>query len=130
MIKYLASVNVDGTNAAFYSCVFAGVIGIVGSLFTAIFDPAFFLGVSWSQLSFTMLIGFFISFGQVFINMAVAKGNAAICAAILHTKTIYVVLFNWFIQGQALHFGQTAGIALVIIGSIVIRLGNAILCWK
>jgi drug/metabolite transporter (DMT)-like permease len=97
MIKYLTTVNVNGTNAAFYSCVFAGVIGLIGSLVTVIIDPDFFDGVTWFQLTFTMLIGFFISFGQVFINLAVSKGNAAISAAILHTKTVWVVLFNLFV---------------------------------
>ena len=88
------------------------------------FDSELLAKVEMAELLTTMTIGFFICLGQIFINSAIVIGKSSISTAIMHTKTITVTLFNYFVFSQAMSMSQGVAIGMAFIGALVISIAE------
>ncbi|CDW91314.1 membrane protein [Stylonychia lemnae] len=129
-IKSLAKFGISGFQAALYYIFFGGVVGVSCLIIALLVDISQFNNVQQRDIGYCVLIGFCICLGQICINTAVQIGNSGISVAIMHTKTIGVTLFSYFIFHQDITSVQFAGILIAFVGAVIIALERKLDCFS
>lgn len=69
-------------------------------------------------------VGSLTAGGIVLANIAAGLGVAGISNSIIHLSLIVITVFNYFVLNLVISFEQSIGIALTVIGCILLALGT------
>lgn len=103
IFRYLIPVIQDGFFLSFTFVFIASFYGLGSMVYLLITDYEMVISQTGIYYLTTVGSGIFTSIGIVAINLAVSKGPSSICAAIMHSNSILILLYNVFVYNQTIN---------------------------
>ena len=125
-VKWLLARGVDGPPGGNMALFFDGIYGLILLAALTFYGEGLQLVEPLTGLVI-VIGGVFTSMALVLVNYGMANGTAGIAFSCANSFPAWHVTFNWMVLGQAISPGQLFGVALAIVGGIVISVNEQIL---